>query len=94
MRRVPPRSRLLWIGLAAWTAAALVRALLLLPARAAAEGAAGQEPWLWRRTSPEVLALERLLASPGVRFAPGETVRVSGAAPGGADASFVWHWAQ
>jgi hypothetical protein len=86
--------RKLALALAVWSAAALLRSLAVLPARSAAEARPGREPWLWRRTGHEVVAIERFLASVRPELPRGAGVLVVADCGAGVEASFVWHWAQ
>ena len=82
------------LALAVWATAGLVRALGTLPDRGGRAGIHGLEPFLWLRTSPEVVTLERFLADHGAALRQGATVLVVADAGPGIDASFVWHWTQ
>ena len=92
--RRPLRLPVLALALSVWALAALVRSASTLPDRGGRAAMVGLEPFLWMRASPEVGALERLLARDGRALERGTTVRVVADAGAGIDASFVWHWAQ
>lgn len=92
-----PRRRLeslLALVLLAASLGALARSWATMPERRAAERMSGRAPFDWRRATPEVRALERLLGAHGGALERGETVLVVARDPRGADAGFVWHWAQ
>lgn len=86
--------RILWLAVAVWAVAALLRSAATLPDRGGRSALAGLEPFLWVRASPEVRALEVLLDRQRDALERGTTVLVLADAGPGVDASFVWHWAQ
>lgn len=88
------RRRLVTLVFLVWTAAAFGRAVVTLPDRLGRTALANAEPLLWRRSSPEVAALERFVAAREELARLGVSVRVVAVAGSGFDASYVWHWAQ